>query len=117
LDTLESRATKESEGNKGKSGKGKSHPIEFRIAVRAVGAVDALGKVRLFRNWKVRLGAIGQACGIEVVARNEFFSVVEAVERPDVEGARVGEGIEALVHCIENLGLRPRVVPEPGVEG
>jgi len=74
---------------------------------------DAVGIHRLFRDWVGRRGAIDQACGIEVVPPNNVVSVVKAVERPDVEGLRGGDAIEALAHIRLDLHLRPRVVPEP----
>jgi len=51
---------------------------------------------------------------VQFVAPNDVRAVVETVERPDVEGARGGGAIEALVHRPFDLQPSARVVPEPG---
>ena len=72
-----------------------------------------VGVHRLFRNWVGCPGNKARAWFVQVVAPNNVRAGLEAAERPEVEGARGGGCIEALVHIRLDLHLRPRVIPEP----
>ena len=93
-----------------------------RVEVAVVGPSETLilahtlRKRRLRRLWEQgRVPRIALTRRRQVVATDDVRAVGNAVERPDVEGARRRGHGQAMVHVPMDLCLRPRVVPEPAV--